>query len=59
MTVLQKNAPKQSDNEKNKMVEKLADVLVEVYKARREANFVYSRENKPEDIGFGVILVIQ
>ena len=53
------NGPKIEDIEiKRKLVKDITDALEEAYKLRREAYTVVIKENSPENVGSGGILII-
>ena len=53
------NGPKIEDIEtKRKLVKDITDALEEAYKLRREAYTVVIKENPPENVGSGGILII-
>ncbi len=53
------NGPKIEDIEiKRKLVKDITDALEEAYKLRREAYTVLIKENPPENVGSGGILIV-
>ncbi len=53
------NGPKIEDIEiKRKLVKDITDALEEAYKLRREAYTVVIKENPPENVGSGGILIV-
>lgn len=59
MPVIQVNALKQPDiNKKRKLVEKLADIMVELYDVPRDSIIVMIKEDEPENVGIGGVLAL-
>ena len=59
MPVIQINSFRQPDiDKKRKLVEKLADTLVELYGVPRESVIVMIKEDEPENVGIGGILAL-
>jgi 4-oxalocrotonate tautomerase len=59
MPVIQINSFRQPDiDKKRKLVEKLADTLVELYGVPRESVIVIIKEDEPENVGIGGILAL-
>jgi 4-oxalocrotonate tautomerase len=59
MPVIQVNTFKQPDiNKKRKMVEKFADIMVELYGVPRESVIVMIKEDDPENVGIGGVLAL-
>ena len=59
MPFIQVNALKQPDiDKKRKLVEKLADLMVELYDVPRESVVVMIKEDEPENVGIGGMLAL-
>jgi 4-oxalocrotonate tautomerase len=59
MPVIQVNSFRQPDiDKKRKLVEKLADTMVELYGVPRESVIVMIKEDEPENVGIGGILAL-